>query len=127
MEMFASAVFHVTLFGTIPQGRFKILAISWPNAIPVKREPCQCGTLHYCRECGGVRFMSVCPSLSLSLFVTENTGKLLLRDLVTLTIGIFCNSQCGALMNRFPVMMLCLELPCLVQEYSRSALHTCSM
>ena len=38
-------------------------------------------------------------------FISENTGKLLLRDLATLTNNIYCNSQRGALMNRFPVMM----------------------
>ena len=38
-------------------------------------------------------------------FRSENTGKFLLRDLAALTISICCNSQHGALMNRFPVMM----------------------
>ena len=37
--------------------------------------------------------------------ISENTGKFLLRDLAALTNSIYCNSQCGPLMNRFPVMM----------------------
>ena len=38
-------------------------------------------------------------------FRSENTGKFLLRNLVALGNSIYYNSQCGALMNRFPVMM----------------------
>ena len=37
--------------------------------------------------------------------ISENTGKFLLRNLAALTNSIYCNSQRGALMNRFPVMM----------------------
>ena len=40
-----------------------------------------------------------------SQFISENTGKFLLRDLATLTNSIFSNSQHGALMNRLSVMM----------------------
>ena len=36
---------------------------------------------------------------------SENTGKLLLRNLAALTNSIYCTSQHGALMNRLPVMM----------------------
>ena len=36
---------------------------------------------------------------------SENTGKFLLRDLAALTNSIYCKSQHGALMNRFPVMI----------------------
>ena len=39
------------------------------------------------------------------MLISENTGKFLLRDLGALTNSIYCNSQCEALMNRFPVMM----------------------
>ena len=38
-------------------------------------------------------------------FVSENTGKFLLRDLAVLTNNIYCISQLGALVNRLPVMM----------------------
>ena len=36
---------------------------------------------------------------------SENTGKFLVRNLAALTNSIYCNSQHGALMNRFPVMI----------------------
>ena len=36
---------------------------------------------------------------------SENTGKFLLLNLAALTNRIYCNSQHGALMNRFPVEM----------------------
>ena len=39
-------------------------------------------------------------------FQTENTGKFLFRDLAAPTKSIYCTSQRGALMNRFPVMMM---------------------
>ena len=42
-------------------------------------------------------------------FLSENTGKFLLRNLDALTNSIYCTSQYGALMNRFPVMMTTLE------------------
>ena len=38
-------------------------------------------------------------------FISENTGKFVLRDLATLTNSTYCTSQHGALVNRFPVMM----------------------
>ena len=46
------------------------------------------------------------PRLQLKrLGISENTGKFLLRDLAALTNSIYCNSQRGTLMNRFPVTM----------------------
>ena len=36
---------------------------------------------------------------------SENTGEFLLRDLAKLTNSIYCYSQHGGLMNRFPVMI----------------------
>ena len=36
---------------------------------------------------------------------SEDTGKFLLLNLAALTNSIYCNSQHGTLMNRFPVMM----------------------
>ena len=38
-------------------------------------------------------------------FISENTGKFLLRNLAAPTNSIYCNSQHGALMNRCSVMM----------------------
>ena len=42
---------------------------------------------------------------SLKLSRSENTGKFLFRDLAALTNGIYFNSQCGTLMNRFPFII----------------------
>ena len=41
---------------------------------------------------------------------SENTGKFLLRNLAALTNSIYCISQHGALMNRFPVMLMPIGL-----------------
>ena len=38
--------------------------------------------------------------------ISENTGKFLLCDLAALTNRIYCTSQHGTLVNRFPVMMM---------------------
>ena len=47
-------------------------------------------------------------------FISENTGKFLLRYLAALTNSIYCTSQRGTLINRRPVMMTpigCREFP----------------
>ena len=38
-------------------------------------------------------------------YSSENTGEFLLPNLAALTNSIYCKSQHGASMNRFPVMM----------------------
>ena len=45
------------------------------------------------------------PESPVFTFISENTGKFLLRALDALTNSIYCNSERGALMNRFTVMM----------------------
>ena len=57
---------------------------------------------------------AVIESKRLTLNRSENTGKFLLRDLAAVTKNIYCHSQHGALMNRFPVMTTAIgwrELP----------------
>ena len=60
------------------------------------------------------------------LSISENTGKFLLRDLGALTNSIYCNSQRGALMNRFPVMMtpIGVDLLLLLKDKKKDFLKT---
>ena len=54
-----------------------------------------------CRE----KLLGLTLESRFAFLVSENTRKFLLRDLAALTNSIYCNSQHGALMNRFPVKM----------------------